>query len=161
VTQAFSVTTAQHVMECSALPTTPNPPAGGDHYGIWAAFQTYDFPIAHGYLIHSMEHGAVVFYYNCPNGCADEVAAAQALLDAQAEDATCYGTPSKRRAVLVPDPTLDVPWAASAWGFTLRAQCFDAEAFGAFFREHYAHGLEDFCNPGLAFTASPCQAPAP
>ena len=152
----YEVTSAAHVDECSELPDE-KPPHGGPHYPVWAAFQTYDFPIAHGYLIHSMEHGAVVFYYNCPNGCSDEVVQAKALIEQQPTDPLCSDTGVERRAILVPDPTLDVPWAASAWGYTLRADCFDAEQFGRFYSEHYAKSPENICSPGTVFTSSPCQ----
>jgi hypothetical protein len=156
VTQSFAVPSVRHIGDCSALPETSLPPAGGDHYGTWAAFQSYDFPMPHGFLIHSMEHGAVVFYYNCPSGCDSEVAEAKAWLETQAEDPLCRGTGALRRVVLTPDPTLDVRWAISAWGHTLRAKCFDSEAFGAFYLAHYGHGPEQLCNAGAAFTEPPC-----
>ena len=156
VTQAFEISSARHVEKCAELPDSPKPPAGGDHYQEWAAFQTYDFPIPRGFLMHSMEHGAVVLLYNCADGCPDEVAQAQAFIDAQAEDPLCAGSATTRRAVLAPDPTLDVRWGASAWGHTLRAECFDAEAFGAFYRAHYAQTYEDICYPGTAFAVPPC-----
>lgn len=157
VTQSFMVPSARHVADCSALPETSSPPAGGDHYGTWAAFQNYSFPIPHGFLIHAMEHGAVVVYYNCPDGCENEVAEVQAWLDAQPEDPLCVGEPTLRRAVLTPDPTLEVRWAMSAWGETLRANCFDSQAFSSFYDAHYGHGLEPFCTAGVAFDAPPCE----
>jgi hypothetical protein len=157
VTQSFDVRSALHVDNCSALPDTSKPPAGGDHYGTWAAFQSYTFPIPHGFLIHSMEHGAVIFYYNCPSSCDSEVAQVQAFIDAQPEDPLCLGQGTLRRAVLTPDPTLDVRFAMSAWGETLRADCFDSEAFGAFYQAHYGHGPEQLCNAGAAFDAPPCE----
>lgn len=156
-TQTFAVSSAVHLSDCSALPEASKPPAGGDHYGTWAAFQEYDFPVPHGFLIHSMEHGAVVVYYNCPNGCDEEVARVRAFLDAQPEDPLCLGQGSLRRAVLTPDPTLDVPFAMSAWGATLRARCFDSEAFGAFYQAQYGRGPEQLCNAGVAFDANPCE----
>ncbi|HET9934032.1 MAG TPA: DUF3105 domain-containing protein [Polyangiaceae bacterium] len=152
----YQVTSADHVAECSELPDA-DPPYGGPHYPVWAAFQAYDFPIAHGYLIHSMEHGAVVFYYNCPEGCSDEVAQAKALIEQEPKDRLCEGTGVERRAVLVPDPTLDVRWAASAWGYTLRAECFDADVFGQFYTDHYAMAPENICASGTVFTSPPCQ----
>ena len=51
-----------------------SPPVFGDHYPTWAAFQTYEYPVPLGYLVHSLEHGAVVVFYDCPEGCAEEVA---------------------------------------------------------------------------------------
>ncbi|HWA77417.1 MAG TPA: DUF3105 domain-containing protein [Polyangiaceae bacterium] len=157
VTQSFDVPSALHQTDCSPLPDSSKPPSGGDHYGTWAAFQSYAFPIPHGFLIHSMEHGAVIVYYNCPSGCANEVAEVQSFLDSQPEDPLCLGQSTLRRAVLTPDPTLDVRWAMSAWGETLRADCFDSRAFGSFYQAHYGHGPEQLCNAGAAFNAPPCE----
>ena len=42
--------------------------------------------------------------------------------------------------ILAPDPTLPVRWAASAWTWTLRADCFDETAFRQFYADHYDHG---------------------
>lgn len=90
--------------------------------------------------MHGLEHGAVVVVYNCPGGCADEVAAAQAWIDAlPPELPPCTGQP---RVILAPDPTLDVKWAAAAWGWTLRACAFDQAAFQQFFLAHYDAGPE-------------------
>jgi len=156
VTQSFEVSTAFHTTDCSVLAEGSVPPAGGDHYGSWAAFQSYDFAIPHGYLIHSMEHGAVVLYYNCPEGCAAEVDEVKAWLDALPEDPLCTGTGALRRAVLTPDPSLDVRWAMSAWGETLRADCFDSTRFRTFYDAHYGRAPEQFCNAGVAFSETPC-----
>jgi len=52
------------------------------------------------------------------------------------------------RMVMTPDPNLDVKFAASAWGWTLRADCFDPEAFGDFVGAHYAQGREAVCGQG-------------
>lgn len=123
-----------HVTLCSDVTYATNPPSSGNHYGVWADFGVYDFALPRGFWVHNLEHGAVVVTYNCPGGCADEVAAATAWLGKLTVDAACPGgTP---RALLVPDPKLDVRWAASSWGYTLRSDCFDAEAFGAFYTAH-------------------------
>jgi hypothetical protein len=50
---------------------------------------------------------------------------------------------------MTPDPKLDVPFAASAWGFTLRASCFDADAFRSFATKHNASGPEPLCGDGI------------
>lgn len=150
-------TSASHLTQCSAVTYDTNPPSGGSHYAIWAAYQSYDFPLPAGYLVHSLEHGAVVFWYNCPEGCAGEVAEVEAFIASMPEDPSCSGTGAARRAVLVPSPALGSRWAASAWGFALTADCFDAAAFGAFYDEHYGRGPEDLCNPpAQVFTADPC-----
>jgi hypothetical protein len=148
---ACNAVVAQHADEgaghvaCSPLPTYgTNPPSSGNHYGTWADYKTYTTPVPWGHLMHSMEHGAVVIVYNCPAGCADEVATAQAMIDALPVDADCVA-PTKRRVILAPDPLLDVRWAATAWTWTLRSACFDAPAFSKFATDHYAKTVENFC----------------
>jgi hypothetical protein len=135
---------AFHV-NCTPVPTYgTKPPSSGNHYPIWADYKTYDAPVPWGHLVHSLEHGAVVIVYNCPGGCPDEVAAAQAMIDSLPVDAICTA-PTKRRVILAPDPTLDIRWAASAWTWTLRASCFSAAAFGDFAKAHYGMGGENLC----------------
>jgi hypothetical protein len=135
---------AFHV-DCLPAPVyKTNPPSSGNHYAIWADFKTYTAPVPWGHLVHALEHGAVVVVYNCPGGCPDEVAAAQAMIDAFPADPIC-ASPPKHRLILAPDPKLDVRWAASAWTWTIRAPCFDAAAFGAFLHDHYGMGGEDLC----------------
>jgi hypothetical protein len=147
-------TSAVHQLLCTDIAYSTNPPSGGDHYGVWAAFQSYDTPVRPGFLVHSLEHGAVVFWYNCPEGCADEVAEVEAFIAALPEDPLCTSVP--RRAALVPYPELGSRWAASAWGFALTADCFDADEFGSFYTEHTARGPENFCTNGQTDVATLC-----
>jgi hypothetical protein len=128
-----------HVDVCSDIAYATNPPSSGAHYPVWADFGVYDFPLPRGFWVHNLEHGAVVVTYNCPDGCADEVARAVAWLHGLTPDALCPAGPA--RALLVPDPKLDARWGASAWGFTLRADCFDPAVFTAFY-EARAGGAE-------------------
>jgi hypothetical protein len=149
-------TSATHREQCTELSYSTNPPSGGDHYLVWAAFQNYDTPVPPGFLVHSLEHGAVVFWYNCPEGCADEVAEVEAFIAALPEDPLCDSFTSARRAVLVPYAELGSRWAASAWGFALTADCFDADEFGDFYAEHTGRAPEDFCNNGQTDVATRC-----
>jgi hypothetical protein len=149
-----------HVADCSAVSYPDNPPAGGNHYPEWAAFQSYSFPVPRGFWVHDLEHGAIVFSYNCcasSAGCADEVAQVQAVIDALPEDPAC-STATPRRVLLTPDPLLDVRWGVSAWGSTLRADCVDTERFRQFYLDHFGRGPEDLCNAGTDFGGTrPCQ----
>ena len=100
--------------------------------------------------MHNLEHGGVVFSYNCPDGCASDVTAAQSLINDLPSDAECdpsHGD-ARVRVLMTPDPHLDVSFAASSWGWTLRANCFDPVVFRAFIQEHYGHGREAICVQG-------------
>jgi hypothetical protein len=135
---------AMHVTCTTPTSYGSSPPSSGNHYPKWAAFQTYTSPVPWGNLVHAMEHGAVVIVYNCPEGCATEVAQAQAFIDATV-DPLCGAA---RRMILAPDPTLDVRWAAAAWTWTLRAECFEEAAFRMFVEQHLGNGLEAICAGG-------------
>jgi len=146
---------ASHLPNCSEVSYGTNPPSSGTHYGSWATFQSYDFSVPRGFLVHALEHGAVVVSYNCPDGCADEVSAAEAMIAALPADPICTPHGLSRRVVLTPDPLLDVKWAAGSWLFTLRAGCFSADEFRAFYLDRVGRGPENLCNPGLDFGGVP------
>ncbi len=147
VEQQHPIEGQTHVDVCSHIDYQTRPPSSGDHYPIWAAYRSYPDAIPEGFWVHDLEHGAVVFSYNCTN-CADQIAAAQALIDAQPDDPLCTPVGLHNRFVMTPDPHLDVPFAASTWGWTLRADCFDAAAFGDFVKKHYGQGREPVCGQG-------------
>jgi hypothetical protein len=157
ISETHPPASATHLAMCSDIPYDSNPPSGGNHYGVWAEFQSYDFAVPDGFLVHALEHGAVVYWYNCPDGCADEVAQAQAMIDALPLDPLCAGLGTPRRTVLVPSPNLDARWAASAWGFLEKADCFDADALRSFYLEHFGQGPESLCGAaGVTLTATTC-----
>ena len=156
VLRSYTGATAAHLAECSNIAYAMSPPVFGDHYPIWAAYQTYDFPVPLGYLVHDLEHGAVDIFYDCPDGCSDEVAAVQSFIDALPADPRC-SEDVRVQVVLVPRPGLGARWAASAWGYSLTADCFDPLIFGQFYADHHGHGPEDLCNQGQVFSSDPCQ----
>jgi hypothetical protein len=139
-----------HVPIGTAIPWCSNPPSSGLHYPIWAAYQAYDTAVPRGYYVHDLEHGAVVFLYNCGDaGCPDVVAALHAAANAIPDDPICDVDAGVRvRAVITPDPLLDVPVAAAAWGWTYKAQCVDLATLTAFARQHYGQGPEVLCANG-------------
>jgi hypothetical protein len=150
VTEAPPVVDGNHVPEPTPIAYPSIPPSSGPHYPRWANFQEFDHPIADGYLVHALEHGAVVLFYRCDgDACGPLVSALRAVRDAVATDPKC--DPSIRvRVIIAPRSDLDVPVAAAAWGHTYRAQCVDPVSLGRFIADHYARAPEDFCSPGAA-----------
>ena len=55
-----------------------------------------------------------------------------------------------------PAPTLDVMFAAAAWGASLRSACFDLTALSAFLDAHYAQAPENLCADGITTFPEPC-----
>ncbi|HEY1690848.1 MAG TPA: DUF3105 domain-containing protein [Polyangiaceae bacterium] len=129
-----------------------NPPSSGEHFPIWAAYQAYTSPVPRGYYVHDEEHGGVILLYDCPDdsGCPDVAAALQAVSDSLPDDPLCTsaGQGVRVRTVITPDPLLDVPVAAAAWGWVYRAQCVDLPSLEAFASQHYGNGPEVLCANG-------------
>ena len=150
-----TVTTAEepaasrsHMDACAEIDYPNYPPSSGDHYGQWAEFRDYDDPVPWGFLVHAMEHGALVLAYNCPSGCPDVLAAFEQVRTRIGADPRCDGDPASR-IILVPDPDLDEPIVAVAWERIYRATCIDLPSLEAFATQNYAHGPENLCASGL------------
>ncbi|MBX3186594.1 MAG: DUF3105 domain-containing protein [Labilithrix sp.] len=154
VIESPAILESPHVPEGTVITYNSNPPSSGPHYPVWAQFQEFDKPIDHGYLVHSMEHGAVVLLYKCQSpteaACVQNVEALRKVRDAVKADPLCVD-PVRARVILAPDPRIDRPVAAAAWGWTYKADCVDAPTLGAFIAENYAIGPENFCSPGRTF----------
>jgi hypothetical protein len=137
-----------HITPCSETDYIPHPPAGGAHYGQWADFATYADPVPWGFLVHSLEHGAVVLAYSCDD-CPEVVAAFESIR-ADTDDPSCREHPNGNRIIVMRDPSIDVPIAAVAWGHVYRATCLDMESLQAFVDAHYARAPENLCIAGVA-----------
>lgn len=128
-----------------------NPPSSGEHYPIWAAFQEYDAAVPRGYYVHDLEHGAIDYLYNCADGgdaCAAMVTELEKAVADMPDDPLCTDPGVRVRFVMTPDPLIDHPVAAAAWGWTYQADCVDLPTLEAFAKAHYAQGPEDFCTNG-------------
>jgi hypothetical protein len=148
---AFPIVDSPHVPDGTPVVYGSNPPSSGPHYGTWANFQELTHPVDDGYLVHSMEHGAVVLFYDCEGAaCESLLGALRAVREGIPADPLC--DPAIRtRVILAPRAANDVAVAAAAWGHVYRADCVDAPSLTRFILEHYAKGPEDFCVPGQVF----------
>lgn len=143
---------APHVPECTPIEYPTEPPTNGPHYPIWAAWRRYRGVVPEPYLVHNLEHGGIVFFYNCPNGCPDVLAAFDAVIDSFPRDPTCSDA-VKARFVVAEDPKLDVPLAAASFYELYRATCIDRAGLAAFAAANYNKTYEDLCADGFDFTA--------
>lgn len=140
-----------HVPDGFPVTYNSNPPSSGPHYGTWANFQEYTQPVDDRYLVHAMEHGAVLLLYDCEGAaCAPIIEALRKIREAVPTDPLC--DPSIRvRIILAPRPGNDDPVAAAAWGATYRATCVDTSSLLGFVLDHYSKAPEAFCTPGMSF----------
>jgi hypothetical protein len=142
---------SRHVPEGTAISYCTNPPSSGPHYPVWAAYEEFGKPVDAPYLVHSLEHGAVILYYRCETECPEIVAELRRLRDTMPVDPSCTDFRTRSRVILAPSPTLPTKVAAVAWGAVYTAGCAEASTLEPFMREHYAKGPEDLCAPGRSF----------
>lgn len=130
------VASRDHVAEGGPLPTYPtDPPAGGAHYastytaGFYNEADVEALPKEPaGYLVHNLEHGYIIYWYNCaadPNINCDE------LKDGIKQ---VMGEVNNRKVVGFPWPSQKEPLVLTSWGRILRLDDLDLDAMRSFTR---------------------------
>lgn len=56
---------SEHVTDIADVIYNSNPPTSGKHFPMWAKKGVYDRLLSDGYLIHSLEHGYIIIWYDC------------------------------------------------------------------------------------------------
>jgi hypothetical protein len=111
------------------------PPAGGDHNACWTTFGVHARELEDDYWVHNLEHGAVVFLHNCPDGCDDEREQLEALVD------------TRPFALVMPYAKLPTRFGVVAWEYRLLSDCFDETAFTEFYTDHVNRARESTTSP--------------
>ena len=114
------------------------PPAGGNHNPCWGAWGVHDRELADELWVHNLEHGGVVYLYNCPDGCPDEIETMAEFVFGQTQ------------ALLTPYSELPTRFGVVAWGVRLLTNCFDEATFRRFYVEHVNMGPEKIASPPSA-----------
>lgn len=127
--QAYEDTQQDHVS--GEIVYEDEPPAGGPHDSCWAPWGMHvDDVVAPRNFVHNLEHGGVVFLWDCDD-CATDVATIGDTVDRLG--AWAMGTRY---------PGLRWPFAAVAWGVRGHANCLDADAMTRFYSHNVDRGPE-------------------
>ena len=121
---------------CGADPYSSLPATSGSHWGNPAAWGAYSTPQNESQLIHNLEHGGIVIWYD-----------PDALDDAQVAELTSYvegqvtsGISGRFKFVVSPwggSEDLGGPVAVTAWRHLLTLEEFDMDAVRSFADENY------------------------
>ena len=128
VGEYIPVETTDHVEDGQPVTSPSDPPTSGTHYGVSmpAGFYQPDSPeylnpTHDGYLIHSLEHAYIIFWYNCD--LLDDESCSALKADIQAVMDEFQGN----KLIAFPRPTIDVPLVMTSWGYLQRFQSFDPD----------------------------------
>jgi len=111
-------------------PYDSDPPTSGPHYAQEAQAGFYDsniYTYPAGYLVHNLEHGYVVFWYNC--NLLDEPACS----DLKSQIRLVMDELGGVKMITYPWDSIDVSLVITSWGHLQRFDEFDAEQAKAFY----------------------------
>ncbi|NLG96970.1 MAG: DUF3105 domain-containing protein [Chloroflexi bacterium] len=119
-------------------PYQTDPPTGGRHYpatypaGFYDEEDVENLPKNYeGYLVHNLEHGYIIFWYNCqadPNLSCTELK--QAISQVMVEV-------NNYEVIAFPWPSLKEPLVMTSWGRILRMDKPDLETMREFYRRYH------------------------
>jgi len=116
-----------------------DPPTSGLHYAEEAEAGFYDsniYTYPAGYLVHNLEHGYIIFWYNCDllseNECSELKTQIQSVMDEL----------GGIKMIAYPWPAIDVPVVLTSWGRIQKFETFDPEQAKAFYRANLNHAPE-------------------
>jgi hypothetical protein len=115
-----------HVEEGTDVDYSTNPPTSGPHYGQPLPAGFYNpgdilVPFPESHIVHSLEHGYVVFWYNCTvldaDGCEQLKAQIRTVLDEVGE----------AKVIVFPWSSIDEPLVMTSWGMIQPLPVFDEQ----------------------------------
>ena len=131
--EVIPVVSAMHTNQVVTYPDPP--PTSGPHSPCWGRWGVHDEPLPPERWVHNLEHGAVVFLYNCPDGCDQEVTAIKDL------------NRHRYRTIITAYANLPTRFGVVSWGHRLLSECLDLDTFNKFYERNFDHAPESNANP--------------
>jgi hypothetical protein len=124
------------------------PPTSGPHYGSLAPWGVHTGPVAYEYLIHNLEDGGIVIYYQCAEDCPeirDQLAAIVEPYDRNGQHvALAPNNPSWTDGV-ARHQDMGAPIAVTAWTRIITMDSVDEERIQTFIRKYL--GIDNHRGP--------------
>lgn len=122
-----------HMKESEKPTYNSNPPTSGDHYADTEEWGISDTPLVVEKLVHNLEHGGIIIYYNCEK-CDDLVL--------KLKDLTKRLAAKDRKVILTPNKNIDAKITLAAWGYYDKMNDLDEDRIWKFFDDHINRGPE-------------------
>ncbi len=118
------------------------PPASGPHYarslqpGFYEETVRNEVPYPEGYLVHNLEHGYVIFWYDCSQLSEDGCTQLKTLIQ------SVMGEKPGAKLIAFPYPGLPAPLVLTSWGKRMVMENPNAEDMRAFIAANYNRAPE-------------------
>ncbi len=120
-----------HVPEGTDIEYKSNPPHSGPHYAITAHAGVYDKAPEDGNLVHSLEHGAVILWYD------------EDLAKEDVEKLKTIFTKMPGKTILTPRKGMDMPVGVTSWTRILKLEKIDEQKILEFYNANYNRAPEN------------------
>ena len=127
---------ANHVQ--MGVPHTPynsDPPTSGAHYPVPASAGFYTTAPPDEQLVHNLEHGYVIIWYNCDGLTADKCQQLQDKIQTAMDKAGNSPNTGTPKLIAVPRPGMDAQLALTTWGRLDKFDAFDEQRILNFIRD--------------------------
>lgn len=127
-------------------PYRTDPPTSGPHYagamqeGFYEedSQQVLTTPNPQGFIVHSMEHGYIIFWYNCNLVTEADCEALKTGIRSVMEGVDNF------KVIAWPWPSLTAPVVATSWGYMLTMETWDAALAAQFYETNLNQAPEPF-----------------
>jgi hypothetical protein len=116
----------EHVEDGTVVEYNSDPPTSGPHYAVPQSPGFYDEVIPDGHIVHSMEHGYIIVWYDCDQLSADDC-------ETLKKDIQNFVS-GRAKTIGLPRSGMETPIALTSWGRLLRLDEWDANAAREFHR---------------------------
>lgn len=120
-------------------PYNSNPPTSGIHYAVDLEPDFYNdnsFTYPEGYLVHNLEHGYVIFWYNCSTLSTGVCDTLKMQIKGVMDEKDNY------KLIAYPWEKTDIPLVLTSWGRLLEMPVFDRKAALDFIARNLNHAPE-------------------
>jgi hypothetical protein len=126
----------QHEELGTEIEYSSDPPVGGNHYEVWVEPGLYEEVVEDGYLVHNLEHGYVIIWYNC-----DDLSSAQCdTLKNDIQSVIDYFDGYK--VIGMPRSGMPTVLALTSWGRLARLNAFDFNLIVEFIEQYQEQSPE-------------------
>jgi len=132
-----------HIESGTDIEYNRTPPLSGTHYAQWSGGGFFEEPVAYGNLVHSLEHGAVIVYYD--DGALGQAAGDDETAEGSLREFVSTHDGRWRHVIVVPHPESDpqADFVVTAWRHRLYMDSYDDRTMHAFLSEFLGRGPEN------------------
>jgi flagellar basal body-associated protein FliL len=143
--EQFPIAAAEHIPEGQkATNYNSDPPTSGQHYPEPAEVGFYEEALPDERLVHNLEHGYIVVYYNCTGLAESDCNDLKEGIRQAMNSAGLVPSTQTLKIIAVPRSDMQSMVTYTSWGRLYRAESFDPEEFTQFVEQNRNQAPEPF-----------------